>query len=440
MIGYVSIVSIVLYYLIFVSYYQMLVPAKSRSRILAAVCASLIMGAVYVVLHRLNMHWMSIPIILSIAVVGLRLSTGMTWLQACYGGNLCVLSAYCLRGIFASLGTLLVPSIDLFSDTTEHFVISLFSLPCSLLLFYLLRKKLFPDRKIKNFLHNRSELKLVLVYEVTTSIYMTFLNTGHRLSDNEVWFNALTIVGCLLSLGMLLYVIYQSIQNTEFFEMQLKNHVLEEQYERQLRHYLSYQKYTESFRAFKHDYKCMMGSLKSLIRMKDYDGALKLIDDIHDEMQNKVLVHKRYSDNVVLDAMLQDLANLCEAHQIRFSFQVLAPRDTALSTLDAIRLFANVTENAVEACLRVPVSERFINIVSGIHQQWVTLEVVNAYDGEILLENGILLTRKSDQQSHGLGMHIIKQILESYGGFILYNADQEKKTFMTRMHIPQQTK
>jgi hypothetical protein len=36
-----------------------------------------------------------------------------------------------------------------------------------------------------------------------------------------------------------------------------------------------------------------------------------------------VQIHKRYSENVVLDAILQDLANICEENQIRLTEQLM---------------------------------------------------------------------------------------------------------------------
>ena len=212
--------------------------------------------------------------------------------------------------------------------------------------------------------------------------------------------------------------------------------MLEEQYERQVRHYKSYQKYTESFRAFKHDYRSMMVVLKSLIRTNDNEKALLLIDDMFEEMQKKVVVHKKYSDSVILDAMLQDLSNICEENKIRLSSNVSLPRNTGLSTIDAVRIFSNFINNAVEACYKVPVSDRFIDIVSTNELKWVTLQVVNSYNGKSHVHNGKFLTTKPEKQCHGLGLRIVEQIAEGLGGFVIYEEDFKNKTFLVRIHIP----
>ena len=42
------------------------------------------------------------------------------------------------------------------------------------------------------------------------------------------------------------------------------------------------------------------------------------------------------------------------------------------------------------------IPDRFIEITSGNDQQWVTLEAVNSYDGKTIVENGALVTTKSE--------------------------------------------
>jgi len=62
--------------------------------------------------------------------------------------------------------------------------------------------------------------------------------------------------------------------------------------------------------------------------------------------------------------------------------------------------------------------------------------VVNSFDGKMHIQNGKFYTTKSEKQSHGLGLKIVEQIAESLGGFVIYKADSESRTFLVRVHIP----
>lgn len=425
---------VLLYYLVFILYYQFLFPIK-RHRV-PQILMILTLLITYVCLNTWSLSILNFPAVMVIMIVGLRFSTRMKWNQAAYAGATCVITAYCFRGIFNAISGFLYKRYAFFSNTYTYYVITLFALPASLLFLSVLRRTLFPDIKIKQFLNNSSQLKLAIIYVMAAAIDLFVINTGRYLSPNWNWYMEIALGTCTLTLFMLIYAIHQSIRSTELLEYQWRTKALEDQYYRQLQHYNSYQKYTESFRAFRHDYKFMMGTLKSLIRLNDIENAVQLLDDIYDDIQKKVLIHQKYSNNVALDAMLQDLANICAGKEIRFSFNAFAPRNTNLTLLDSIRIFSNITNNAVEACEKVPVSERFIKITSRNDQQWVTLEVINSYDGQVTVKKGTLITTKSDKYSHGLGLGIVQEIVENMGGFVIYDTALENKTFLTRVHVP----
>ncbi len=443
---YIVIPVVLLYYYSFLLYYRKLFPMQKRRPIQVLFILAIIASS-YIFLNPSDIRWLRLPVIMIAMTIGLRFSTGMDWLQAAYGGSCSVLSAYSFRGIFAVISAFIFCNNGL-SNIEAYYASTVLVLPLVLLFFTILYKTILPDDKLRLFLHNRNQLKYVVTYEITASINLVVINSGRDLfpcdilsSDNilspyGMWYVKVGLGAYVLTIGMLIYAIYQSIQSTELQEYQWRMEMLEEQYERQVRHYKSYQKYTESFRAFKHDYRAMLALLKSLIRANENEKALLLIDGMFDEMQKKVVVHKKYSDSVVLDAMLQDLTNICEENKIRLSSSVFIPRNTGLSTIDAVRIFSNFTNNALEACQKAPVSDRFIDIVSANELKWATLQVVNSYDRKSLIHNGKFLTTKSEKQCHGLGLRIVEQIAENLGGFVIYEEDFENKTFLVRVHIP----
>lgn len=434
---YAAIIMILLYYSWFAFYYRKIFPVSGIKIIFPFLILPLV-AAAYQLLYTYNLSWLNLPVIMLIMFFCLISSTGMNWMQAAYGSSLCVLSAYCSRGIFMAVGAFVFREQDFLSYDKPYYAVTLLALPLALFLWGGLRRTILPDNKVKVFLYSGGPLKLVVVYELVASFNLAILNFGRYLSlNNLLWYMGTVLGTDILTLGMLIYLTYQSIKSIELLKYKYKNEMLEQQYDRQLRHYKSYQKYTESFRKFKHDYKSMMTSLKVLIRIQEDEKAIQLIDDIYDEMQVKVQVHKKYSDNIVLDAMLQDLANTCDENKIRYTFRAFVPHNTKLVLLDAIRVFSNITNNAVEACQRVPAEERFIEITSRVNQQWIVLEVVNSYDGNLSMESGRFNTVKNEKENHGMGLNIVNDIVENLGGFVLYDVNNERKSFAVRIHIPQ---
>ncbi|QOV18539.1 sensor histidine kinase [Blautia liquoris] len=433
---YAATLMILLYYNAFAFYFRKLFPVSKSKTVLSFFILPLIAVA-YVILRITNLSWLNLPVIMVIMFLCLLFSTGLSRLQAAFGGGLCVLSAYGLRGIVMAVGTFFFRGKDLISYSEGYYTVTLIALSVGLVFWEGIRRTLLPDDRMKIFLASSGQLKLVVVFELVAALNLAILNLGRFLTVNSLWFMGIILVTDVLTLGMLVFTIYQSIRSIELLDYKYKSRMLEQQYARQLRHYNSYQKFTESFRKFKHDYKSMMTSLKVLIREQQNEDAIQLIDDIYDEMQEKVQVHRKYSDNVVLDAMMQDLANVCEENNIRYKFHVFTPPNTKVLSLNEIRVLSNISHNAVEACKKVPQDERFIEITSSLNQQWLVLEAVNSYNGELLMEDGKLKTVKDEKEEHGLGLDIVKEIVEHAGGFVLYDHDSENKTFLLRIHVPE---
>jgi two-component system sensor histidine kinase AgrC len=432
---YAAAVVILLYYTVFLFYCRGLVPRQGGGLFRFFLSLAVLAGS-YASLSAADLLWLRIPVLAAAMMTGMRIFTGMDWFQSVYCGGHCILSVYSFRGIFTALGSFIFRSRDFLSDPNAYYSGTLFALPASLLLFWSLRATIFPDSKIRYLLKNPSQLKYVIAYELLAILNLMVIFSGRYLSPHGVWYMGVTLGACVLTIGMLIYAVYHALRSTELLEQKWRHQMLEEQLDRQLLHYKSYQKYTESFRSFQHDYRSMMASLKSLIRADENEQAVKLIDGLYDDMQKRVRIHKRYSDHLVLDAMLQDAANLCEEKKIRFSFQVSVPRNTGLSLPDAIRIFSNITSNAIEACEKLPSERRFIEITSRNDAQWSTLETVNSYDGNAPMENGKFVTTKPESQNHGLGLRIIADVVEGLGGFIMCDADSGRGVFRIRVHIP----
>lgn len=151
-------------------------------------------------------------------------------------------------------------------------------------------------------------------------LYLALINDGRYYDDiRYLWYSILYLGSCIISKVWLTTVYQHTGKIAELLVYKLHTYKSQEQFSRQLQHYQSYRKFTESYRLFKHDYKHMMSSLKILLYNQEYEQVNRLLDNIHDTMQRDVLVHKTYSDHMLLDAILQDAANTCsEKSQLFF--------------------------------------------------------------------------------------------------------------------------
>ena len=433
-----SLTSLIIYDVYNFQRYKKLLPVKREHWIynIIAIAINVTITAVAYTLFdpRIAVYFLFISFMLSFNLLFIG-----TTAQILYAGSIYTFSLYSVRGIIFSIYSLVTHTSIKNVLQQKNYDEIIFLLTVLFLIFYnvLIRKIYFPEKRIKCLLRNQSQLKFVDIYLFFQWMFLTLINDGRYHDDiRQLWFSSLYLGSCILSNLWLQVILIHAARISELFEYELFTHQLQEQLSRQMRHYQSYRKYTESYRAFRHDYEKLMASLKSLLRRQKYNKAIKMLDDIHDTMQKSVQVHKNYSDNMILDAILQDTADACEEKNIRFQAHAHLPESVLMTDLDIIRVFSNITDNAIEACNKVSDSQRFIELSSNSTQDWTIIEVSNSFEGDLLIVGDNLSTTKEDKDFHGLGLQIIRETIEGMGGLVFIEPDSDKKIFKIKVCIP----
>lgn len=172
---------------------------------------------------------------------------------------------------------------------------------------------------------------------------------------------------------------------------------------------------------FRHDYKNQLFGIAALLENGEYDRAKKYVSELTDKVETSSSNKCSYSDNLLIDAVLQKLAFECEKEGVCFEAAVIAGADFPLSDIDICSVFGNVADNAFEAVLKQNADnkERFIRFTTSRREKWLIITAENSYDGDILFdENGVLCTSKTNKDNHGIGLSSVKSAVESVGGTV----------------------
>lgn len=433
----VSIISMIIYFVFFLLYFRKIFQPK-RSHWLFYVAAVAINISAILISNLLDIYLLRVFLYIGSMWLSFKLLFYGNRLQILYAGSIYMFSLYSTRGIIASIYSMVLhDSInEIFQQNTYYNTILVLSILVTILLNLFIRKVVMPDSTTSHMIYNRGQLKFMDIYLLLQLIFLLLVNDGRFFEVRQYWFSALYLMSCVISKLGLQVVINHTAKVAELLEYELHTRQLQEQLSRQMRHYQSYHRFTESYRAFRHDYKNMMTSVKTLLCNQEYEQAARMLDSIHDTMQKDIQIHKTYSNNILLDAILQDAANTCEEKGIRFSAVAHLPESISLGELDIVRVFANVIDNAIEACDKISDSERFIEITSGGNQDWALIEVSNSINGELLLKDDELKTTKDSTAFHGLGLRIIRQTIEGIGGRMLIEPNQKKRIFIMKLYFP----
>lgn len=428
---------LIVYNAYYLSYFKRYFPSK-RSHWLSYVAAIAISTGITAISYLLLDHRFVVYIIIGSIMLSYHWLFRGSHLQFLYVGTLYMFSLYSSRGIVISVYAIAFnKSIkEILEQDTYYYTTFILAVLLSILSNLLTRRLIVSDLRARQLLYNREQLKFVIIYLFLQLVYLTLVNDGRFLGLKQAWFTDLYCISCVVGKLWLIFIFNHTSKVSELFEYELHTRQLEEQLSRQMHHYQSYRRFTESFRAFQHDYNNMMNSMKNLLQNQEYEQAARMLGNIHDTMHKNVQIHRTYSNNVLLDAILQDAANTCEGKGIFFSAMAHLPESISLTELEIVRIFTNVIDNAIDACDKVSGPDRFIKITSGNTYDWTTIEVSNSFDGHLLMKGSELLSTKENKEFHGLGLKIVKETIEGLGGLVHLDPDSEQGIFQIKLILP----
>ena len=360
-------------------------------------------------------------------------------LQIIYAGSIYAFSLYSSRGIICSVLSIIMDTtvFEILQNEISHDIALALAIFLSILINLLIRKAVVPDCNSGNLINNKEQLRLVVIYLISNLVLLIVLSNGsYYIEVKQTWFSVLYLAICIVSKIWLIFVFDHTMKVFELLKYEMHTRKLQEQLSRQMVHYQSNKKFTENFRIFQHDYKRIMTSVNSLLQNKEYEKATQILDGVNNSMQQKLLIHKSYSNNFLLDAIIHDAARICEERGISFSAQAYISENSQISDLDIVYIFSNAIDNAIEACSKMPGQDQFIQITSSGNSEWDSIEIVNSFNGVLLRSGQGFETTKKNKDYHGLGLRIIEETVENLEGVLHIEPDQAAKIFKIVISIP----
>lgn len=145
-----------------------------------------------------------------------------------------------------------------------------------------------------------------------------------------------------------------------------------------------------------------------------------------------ILSNFHSSSNVLNIIMTEKIAD-AEQNHIRIRMNVEDVPFDNISDVDMTSIFANLWDNAIEACSRVDEEERMISVDIGKINNFIVISFENTFNGMFKkAKNGELVSAKKDHE--GVGMSIIRATAEKYKGFYSYSA--KDKMFNAKVMLP----
>ena len=211
----------------------------------------------------------------------------------------------------------------------------------------------------------------------------------------------------------------ESYRNMELFQRKLLSH-----------QYAEIKDIYMNMRGWRHDYHNHLQTMKAYLSMNELnelDEYLFKVEKDLDAVDNLVR-----SGNVMMDAILNSKISIMRRHNIKVDFKAILPEYLKISDVDLCVMVSNLLENAIEACVQIPVDGRFIRIYAEVYGSQFYMSIQNSSKDNSDFNARNYISNKRGE--HGFGMKRVQLLVDKYNGFL--NLQNEPGIFASEITIP----
>ena len=165
----------------------------------------------------------------------------------------------------------------------------------------------------------------------------------------------------------------------------------------------------------KHNMKNLIVGLLYAVENGKMEKLAERLEEINVEIDK--IDNDFYSCNVILNSILRYEFGRAKYEGINIKSNVFVPEDLYLPNGDMENLFGNLLDNAIEACMKDEIDDRFIALDCKIFHNQLVIKVENSkLNGSFIS----LETTKENKKEHGFGVPSISEILARYNGRVKF--------------------
>ncbi len=197
-------------------------------------------------------------------------------------------------------------------------------------------------------------------------------------------------------------------------------------------HYTEVENMYNNISGWRHDLRNHIQVMKSYAADGDIEAINKYLDGLDNDLSavDKII----RTGNKMTDAILNCKISLARSKNIEVISDANIPVTLTTSEIDLCIIIGNLFDNAIEASISLPITERLIRIYMEMKGQQLYMSFTNmTATSKKQKHNGRYATTKGD--GHGFGLVRIDDIVERYNGYISRNS--EDGAFTTEILLPQ---
>lgn len=291
---------------------------------------------------------------------------------------------------------------------------------CSRIIVILIIHQISKTKEVKN---NIKEYKNI-IFGISIALcivlrqYQVILDEmvlGEQRMRPQSGFSLLIVIIILVMMEMVL--LKNKVVQKENMYLALKDKVTEQMYQELLQS-------NEKNRQLTHDVKNHFLILSKYEKEGDLENLHNYLGELNQEYicsENKI-----WTGNKVLDFLLNQKKSIAEQKEIEFHISTTVALGLPFSMSEICSLFGNLLDNCIEACERIDIGKRWIQVRMNKKEGLFFIEIVNSIKDLPLEENGKLISTKAEKDVHGYGLKCVQRIVDKYEGILGCHIDTDQ--------------
>ncbi len=273
--------------------------------------------------------------------------------------------------------------------------------------------------KIDNTSNNKNTFWIYSLPMASLLIMILFLKCCYQIDD--FGFQVIVLISSIVLSFANIAVFYIVDKLNELIETKEKLLFAELHIKNQVLHYQELYKHQAELRIFRHDIKNRLVSLMALIKEKQTDKALQIMEknlNWLEEMNSNII----NSGNPVVDAIIQAKLHRAKDKNISLQISTKLAEEIKIDELELGIVLGNALDNAIEAVERITVeNKKYVGLTLMSTDNRISISISNPVDEDINTKK--LITSKSDKEKHGYGIKSINTIVQKHDGVVSFSCD-----------------
>ncbi len=288
--------------------------------------------------------------------------------------------------------------------------------------------KIIEKKNINELTHTQYFFSFVYAFSSIINIYILSVLIRDNYSDGEFLLVLITIAGIvIINTHFLKFLEFASENN----RLQYENNLFMQQSKMQYQYYDNIeQQYRESL-SILHDVKRHIRAIEELYRHKENETAAEYSRKISNKLDSFKL--NEYTENRMLNIILNDKMRVAELKNINFTCKIEEVDLNFIDHIDLTTIFANLLDNAIEACQSVE-GDKFISVQVGAFNNLIVINIKNTLKENVSV---VGVHMKSSKKNHnGIGLPNVMKVIGSYYGD--FNIQREGNMFVCSIILSRQ--